>query len=113
MTEQKPRNYKPGPGRVTVLREITQTHYVKDEDVDLAKPLMATERDKVFTIFATVARVGDQLPGGIAPWFSKGDLVSVIPSMFDEIELAPGMYVFCGPFSAVTGIFEEVMEDVQ
>lgn len=107
----KPRNYKPGPGRVTVLREQVKAHY--NEELDLAKPVQQIQFEKAFSIFATVARVGDILPGGMVPWFRKGDLITIIPSMFDEVELAPGMYVFCGPFSAVTGIFEDEKEPLQ
>lgn len=104
----KPRKYKPSPGRVTVLREQVKEHYNKE--LDLAKPVQQINFEKAFSIYATVARVGDQLPGGVEPWFKKGDLVTIIPSMFDEVELAIGMYVFCGPFSAVTGIFEDEEE---
>lgn len=108
--KQKRRDYKPAPGRVTVLRDVTDKYYVRDEELDIVKSPMQIQYEESFAIFATVARVGDQLPGGPAPFFQKGDVVSILPSMADRIEIAPGFSVWCLPFSAVTGKFEEVMD---
>lgn len=97
------REYVPAPGRVTVLRDKVSRRY--DTTLDIVKHEGIAKWEDAFTIFATVAVVGAQLPGGMAPWFDRGDKITIIPSMFDEIELSPTLTVFCGPFSAVTGKF--------
>lgn len=104
--KQKRRDYKPAPGRVTVLREVVSGHF--NEELDIVKPVKTVDSDRVFAIFATVARVGDTPPGALAPFFKKGDVVSILPSMFDEVELSPGLSVWVGPVASVTGVFEEV-----
>lgn len=106
---RKRRDYKPAPGRVTVLRERVESHYSKE--LDLVKHPSQVEFEQAFAIFATVARVGDPISGGTPCWFAKGDVVSIIPSMFERVELAPGLDVWVGPASAVTGKFEDVPEE--
>jgi len=108
--KQKRRDYKPAPGRVTVIREKINDHYVADEQVNIVKPTMAVEFEEVFSIFATVARIGDPIPGTMAPFFKKGDVVSIIPGLFTEVQL-PGGTVWQGPWSAVSGVFCEIDEN--
>jgi hypothetical protein len=103
----RPRDYKPGPGRVTVLRERVSQHYVKDETVDIAKAIPYAEMEEVFSIFAVVARVGDSAPGGMQPWFTKGDVVTIQHSLFDEVQISPNLSVWNGPYAAITGVFVE------
>lgn len=109
--QERPRDYRPSPGRVTVIRTKAKTHYVKDDAVDIAVPVSEMDRQEFFSIYATVARVGDPVPGGIEPWFQKGDVVTIVPSLFVEVNLVPGMSIWNGPFSAVSGVFEDPEEE--
>lgn len=107
----RPRDYKPAPGRVTVLRERVSQYYVKDDTVDIAKAIPYAELEEVFSIFAVVARVGDSLPSGMQPWFKKGDVVTIQHSLFDEVQISPNLSVWNGPYSAITGVFMEPAEN--
>lgn len=106
---QRRRDYVPAPGRVTVLRHKAPKKY-ENTSLDLAKRMDYAQRDDWFSIYATVARIGRQAPGAAEIWFAVGDVVTIAHSMFDEIELAPGDSVWCGPVAAVTGKFEEIDE---
>lgn len=105
------RNYVPGPGRVTVVRHKVE-RTIKHGELTLEKDIRYAELEDEFSIYATVAVVGKQLPGGLEPWFERGETVSILPSLFDAIELSPELTVHCGPFGGVTGKFVEEDETV-
>lgn len=102
---QRRRDYRPSPGRVTVIR--TKAKQFHNEELGIVTSELEKEREEFFSIYATVARIGAPVPGGIEPWFDEGDVVTIVHSMFEEVDLVPGFSVWNGPFSAVTGVFED------
>jgi len=96
------RDLKPSPGRLLVMRQK-----VEPTINGIAKPQDTIDREEAFNIFATVVAVGDRAAGGGAPWFKKGDVVTIEPSMARQVELADGMAVEIIPFAAVTGVFAD------
>lgn len=99
----KRRDYLPAPGRVTVLRDPLDTHYVKDDDVDIVKVTDAW--DEMMNVYATVARIGRK--GDEPLWFDEGDSVTIEPSLFREVKLTNELSVWIGPHAAITGVFTE------
>jgi hypothetical protein len=107
LTKPKRRDYRPAPGKVTVMRHEVERK-IQSDVLDLEKDVATLELEERFNIHATVARVGEQLPNGIAPFFQQGDHVTIEPSLFREVALSPTLSVWCGPFAGVSGVFEEV-----
>lgn len=103
--QPKNRDYRPAPGKVTLLRQAVETHFVKDAELDIVKP--DPESETLFQIFAKVVRVGEQAPNGMAPFFTEGQIVTVEPSMLREVPLGPNLTVWIAPFMAVTGVFAD------
>ena len=99
------RDLRPSPGRLLVMRQKVETTIN-----GIQKAPETIEREEAFNIFATVVAVGEQTPGGSAPWFKKGDVVTIEPSMARQIELAEGVAVELIPFAAVTGVFADEPE---
>lgn len=102
-----PNVYKPAPGRVTVLRHEVDHQLIKNDALDLVKDTYTIEVQTTFNIHATVASIGDPIPGGIAAFFKKGDHITIEPSSFREVRLSPELTVWVGPIGAVTGVFAD------
>lgn len=105
----KRRDFQPAPGRVSVLRVPIPETFVKGGLI--VNP--DTTSAEVFNLEATVARIGDTIDGGTEPWFSVGDLVVIEPSLFREVQLAPGLSVWNGPFAAIQGRLVEIQPNYQ
>jgi hypothetical protein len=94
----------PSPGRLLVMREPVLPYYERN-GIRFDKTPDVIEMEEARNIFATVVAIGAHAPNGPAPWFQRGDVVTIEPSMFREIELIEGKRVELGPFAAVTGVF--------
>lgn len=107
-TAPKRQHYLPAPGRVLLLRQKVSDTF---EGTKLVKATSTTYIEEAYTPFATVAEVGAPIPGGMVPFFKKGDVVTIEPNLLREIELSSELTIWSAPFSSVTGYFVDVEDD--
>jgi len=106
---QKQRKYKPAPGKVIVKRHEAARQF-EHGSLKLERHSAFVERDDAFEIYATVLEVGEPSAISGEPWFSRGQNVTLEPSLFRDVHLTPDYVVWCGPYAGIIGTFEDEEE---
>lgn len=106
--EINPGDYRPSPGRVLLARQTVEDSFVDDGEIRIIKAEITKEQEATWEAPSTVIAVGETIPGGIKPWFSRGAIVEVEPSfMMRPRQLTPTLTVFNVPFAAIIGVLAD------